>query len=418
MALVKQVAREVSGWSVVDRLGQDLRHSFRRLWARPATTCVAVVMLGLAVGITTAMFTLVDAFFLRPFPFQDGDRVAMVMMRSKTGGRWAVARAVFSAWRQSEVFEAAEAMYPGEVVLDSAAGPIVRASALVSPGLLKMLGVRPIRGRLFDPTEGRAGNTDRIVISEDTWRNVFSGDSGIVGRRVTTGGESVTVVGVLPRDFRFPEWNTQVWRPLDFVAPGDQSAPLPVVYAKRAASVPAADALRVATQLAHAADSETSAFWADDATPIRGQYSGAQYVTSAVRLLGGGVVLIFFVLCTNVSGLLLARFNARRRDVALSSALGASRARLVWQASVENVLLGGMGAAIGVVLAFWLVAATSSLLPEAFVTRSLNPLNVDGRALAVAGLLAVLATMLAGLLPAWIGTRAAPAQSVVTRTST
>ena len=95
-------------------------------------------------------------------------------------------------------------------------------------------------------------------------------------------------------------------------------------------------------------------------------------------------LLVFLVLCTNVSSLLLARFNARRRDIALSSALGASRARLIWQASVENVLLGVMGAAVGVILAFWLVSTTSTVLPQAFVTRSLNPVNVDERALAVA----------------------------------
>src|SRR5262245_17700773 len=171
VGLVMQVTREMSRWTLVDRLTQDMRQSWRRLWARPATTCLAILMLGLAVGITTAMFTLVDAFLLRPFPFEDGDRIAMYSMRNKFGGRLAVAPAVYRAWRDSGVFESTEAMYPDEVVMDGGSGPTVRASAYVSPGLLNMLGVRPIRGRSFDPTDGHAGSLDRIVISEDTWQD-------------------------------------------------------------------------------------------------------------------------------------------------------------------------------------------------------------------------------------------------------
>ena len=419
VGLVKQVAREVSGWGFVDRLAQDLRHSVRRLWARPATTCLAMVMLGLAVGITTAMFTLVDAFFLRPFPFQDGERIALYSMRSKGGGRRAVATSVYRAWRDSGVFEATEAVdSPVQLVLETPSGPTVRVGAYVTPGLFQMLGVRPIRGRGFDATEGRAGQNDRVVISEDMWLNVFDGDPEIVGRRVMLGSESVVVIGVMPRDFRFPEWNTEIWRPVDFLAQSPGRQRLPMVYAKRPASLPEADALRVTTDLAHAADVNTAQLWAEDGTSVRSIWSGTQYIRTAVRLLAAGVVLVFVVLCTNVSSLLLARFNARRRDVALSSALGASRTRLLWQASVENVLLGAIGAAIGVALAFWLVSVTRVLLPQAFVVQSLNPLNVDQRALAVAALLAIVATLLAGLLPAWIGTRGTPAQSVLTRTST
>ena len=94
VALVIQVTREMSGWTLADRLGQDIRHGWRRLWARPATTCLAIAMLGLAVGITTAMFTLVDAFLLRPFPFKDAERIAPIWMRSQTGGRVSVMPAV------------------------------------------------------------------------------------------------------------------------------------------------------------------------------------------------------------------------------------------------------------------------------------------------------------------------------------
>jgi predicted permease len=419
VALVTQVTRDMRAWRVVDRFGLDVRHAVRRLAARPAVTGLAVAMLGLAIGITTAMFTLVDAFFLRPLPLADAERIAGVSMFNRSGGRYAVEPSVFRAWRASDVFEGAEAMSPIEVVLQGPGGPTVRAGALVSPGLFGMLGVAPIRGRAFDAAEGRAGATDRVVISEDTWRGVFAGDPDIVGRRIVLDQESAVVVGVMPRGFRFPEWDTQLWRPLDFLAQPPGPATLPIVFAKRAANAPAEDALRVATAVAHAADPKTTELEAEFRTPWHGGSSGEQYVTTAVRLLGGGVVLVFLVLSTNVSSLLLARFNARRRDVAMSSALGASRGRLVWQALVESALLGGMGAALGVVVADGLVAAANAVLPVAFLTRSLNPLDLDGRALGVASGLAVAATLVAGLLPAWIGTRAAsPLEALAARTST
>jgi predicted permease len=419
VALVKQVTRDIAAWRVVDRLALDVRHAARRLAARPALTALAVVMLGLAVGITTAMFTLVDAFFLRPFPFRNGDRIAGVSMMNKGGGRWAVEPSVFRAWRESAVFEAAEAVSQTEIVLEGPSGPTTRTGAFVTPGLFDMLGAAPVRGRLFDPAEGRAGATDRVIISEDAWRSVFAGDPQIIGRRIALGKESAVVIGLMPRDFRFPEWDTEIWRPLDFLAQPPGPVTLPIVFGKRAATVPADDALRVATAAAHAADQKTTKLWATFRTPWHGGYAGEQYVRAAVRLLGSGVVLVFLVLSTNVSSLLLARFNVRRRDVALSSALGASRGRLVWQALVESALLGGLGAAFGIAVAYALVAATNAILPVAFLTRSLNPLDLDARALGVAAGLAVAATFLAGLLPAWIGTRgASPLQALASRTST
>jgi predicted permease len=419
VGLVKQITRDVSAWRIADRLVQDVSHGLRRLRARPSTTALAIAMLGLAVGITTAMFTLVDAFFLRPFPFQDSDRISRYAMRGRTGGRVAVSPEVFRAWRDSGTFEATEAVGGSvDFVLDTPSGPIVRLGTYVTPGLFEMLGAAPIRGRAFDDTEGRGGSIDRVVISENIWRETFDADPGIVGRRIRLGTESVTVVGVMPADFRFPSWSTQIWRPLDFLAPPPGVAELPAVFAKRPASLPEPDALRLATTLAHAADSRTAQLTAADTTPTRQIWSGTQYIRMAVRLLAGGVALVFLVLCTNVSSLLLARFTARRRDVALAFALGASRGRLLWQTSLENLLLGALGAAAGVLIAYWLVAAAGGLLPRAFVAQSLNPVNLDQRALLVAAVLAAVATVVAGLLPAWVATRKTPAHGVLTRTTT
>jgi predicted permease len=415
--LVKQVAGDMSPWRHLDRPGQDLRMSMRRLSARPATTAMAIGMLALAIGLTTAMFTVVDAFIVRPLPFPDADRIGNVWMRGKRGGRTTVAPAVLRGWRDSPVFEAAEGVTTEQVILGTDGGPVVRAGAFVSAGVFDMLGVRPVRGRLFDATEGRAGTSDRAVISEDLWRGVFGGDSEIVGRRITVGSESVVVVGVLPQQFRFPQWNTEIWRAIDFDAQPPGPPRLPLAYLKLAAGVPDADALRLATETAHAADPSTANLWAERRPPVA-RYSGTEFADLSLPLLAGGVTLVFVVLCANVGSLLLTRFTSRRREFGMCSALGASRARLLWQASVESALLGITGALVGVGLAWLLIGVASGLLPAIFLTRSLNPLDLDGRALLAAALSGVTATLMAGLIPAWLGTRALGGPDRIDRTTT
>src|SRR6266540_181219 len=202
----------------------DLRHALRRLRSRPGLMLAAAAMLSLGIGLTTAMFTVVDALILRPVPFRDADRLAGIAMRSGRTGRRVVSPAVLDAWRRSSAFEAAEGATTGVAIVESGIGPVVRPSARVSPGIFAMLGARPIRGRVFGAGEGRAGTDDRVLLSEDVWRSAFGADPDLVGRRVTIDGVAALVVGVMPRGFRFPEWNTVVWRPLDYAAPPPASA--------------------------------------------------------------------------------------------------------------------------------------------------------------------------------------------------
>ena len=380
----------------------------------------AAVMLGLGIGLTTAMFTVVDALILRPVPFRDPDRLASVAMMNSRGGRLAVAPAVLDAWRTSPAFEAAEGTSPGNSIIETGLGPIVRASARVSPGLFAMLGARPVRGRTFDPSEGRGGTDDRVVLSEDVWRGSFGADPGLVGRRITVDGESVQVIGLMPSGFRFPEWNTVVWRPLDYGAPPPALATeLPRAYVRLTAGVPLVDALRTATDAARRVDSSITPETSATKLPMGG-LAQDPYYQRAVPLLAGGVGLVFLVLCANVCSLLLARLSARQRELRMCAALGASRGRLLRQSLVEHALLGAAGAAAGVFLAWGLVSLSRAFLPQAFLLRTLNPVDLDIRALAVAMAAGLTATIAAGLLPAWIGTRpdAAATLGRAERTST
>lgn len=384
----------------------DVRHALRRLRSRPGVMLAAAVMLGLGIGLTTAMFTVVDALILRPVPFRDPDRLANLAMMNNRGGRLAVAPGVLQAWRESPAFASAEGASPGKAIVETGLGPIVRASARVSPGMFAMLGVAPLRGRAFDAFEGRSGTDDRVVLSEDVWRVYFGADAGLIGRRISIDGESLILVGVMPSGFRVPEWNTVVWRPLDYRAPPPALvSELPRAYVRLAPGVPLDDALRMATDVARKVDPSITSETSARVLPM-GALARDPYYQRAVPLLAGGVGLVFLVLCANVCSLLLARLSARQREFRMCAALGASRARLVRQAFVEHALLGAGGAAAGLFLAWGLVSLSRRFLPEAFLLRTLNPVDLDIRAFAVAIAAGLVATMAAGVLPAWIGTRA------------
>jgi predicted permease len=399
IAQAKESVREVRALGI-ESVWQDVRYAGRTLRARPGFTIAAAGMLALGIGITTAMFTVVDSLLLRPVPFRDADQLAHIWMGTDRGGRLTVAPAVLRAWRESPAFDAAESAVPGTALVEAGGTVVMRGIATVTPGVFDMLGgVRPVRGRLFDATEGAAGTSDRLLISETLWRTLLGADPDAIGRTVTVDGESLTLVGILPAGFRFPSAETVLWRPTDLASqPGARAQ----AYLRFAGEMPREDALRIATETARAADAanENLRPWV---FPLAGITDG--YSNQAVRLLAGGVVLVFLVLCANVCSLLLARLTARRREFSMRAALGASRPRLIRQALVESGVLGAIGIAGGIGIAWALVSVARALLPDALLLQTLNPLNLDERALAVTSAAGLLGTLAAGLLPAWLSTR-------------
>lgn len=392
--------------------GHDLRYAGRSLLRRPGAGAAAIVMLGLGIGITTAMFTIVDALILRPVPFREPDQLAFVYMGSERGGRTTVAPAVLRAWQESAAFAGAEAAVPDTALIEAEGAVLARGIARVTPGLFDLLGgIRPVRGRLFDAAEVRAGLTDRVLLSEDVWRAAYRSDPTIVGRTITVDGDPLMVVGILPAEFRFPSWDTVIWRAVDFQAPAAAATAVrPMAYVRFAARVPRPDALRMATEAARAADAANATLH-PRVRPLAGLVLDPYY-QRAVPLLAGGVILVFLVLCANVSSLLLARLTARRREFSTRSALGASRGRLMRQAFVESAVLGLLGGVTGAAIGWVLVSLSRAFLPEAFLLRTLNPLDVDLRALVVTSIAGIVATVAAGLLPALIGTRVDSAGSL------
>jgi predicted permease len=391
----------------------DLRHAFRRVQSRPGSFIGAAAMLALAIGVTAAMFTVMDSLILRPVPFRDADR--LVRVERTLGKRFMMTStpALIRTWRGSPAFEGVYGMLQDPTTIEGGSEPVTRGGARISPGLIEMLGVRPILGRTFVDGEGRAGSDDRVMLSEVVWRNQFGADPRIIGRRITLGTTSAEVVGVMPAEFHFPFWDVSLWRPIDFDAPNPEFVSDPArpwarvtqlwAYARLSGSMPADVAARVASDAMHRADA-SSAEQGVRFRPLAANFLD-DYSTRALTALAIGVGLVFLALCANVTSLVLTRMTSRARELAVCAALGAARVRLLREALIENVTLGVVGSAGGLAVGALLVALARHYLPAAFLSSTLHPVQIDLRAVGATSAAGLLATLLAGLAPAWLGTR-------------
>jgi putative ABC transport system permease protein len=384
----------------------DCGRALRRLRTGTSVLALAVGMLGLAIGVTAAMFTVLDALVLHPVPFKHADRLVRVV-EGVNNGRGMLTRTspdVIRSWTETGAFADVQAAISTDVVIDAGAEPIARRAARITPGMLAMLGVRPLLGRDFNGGEGRTGTDDRILLSEELWTALFNRAPSIIGRRIRISGASTEVVGILPSGFRFPTATTIAWQPIDLNAPpaafAEQGA---LAFARLRDGVPDADILRVADRaLANGAEGPP-----DRRTMLRPVAAGMvdKYSRQAVTSLSIGVALVFLVLCANAMNLMLTRFSARQREFGLCSALGASRARLLREALAETALIGLAALAVGLLIANGLVSASAQLLPESLVSSTLTPVAVSSRAVAVTSILGFIAAAVAGITPAWMATR-------------
>ena len=385
-----------------DLTRQDLRFTARALGRTPGFALTAVLVIGLGVGANTAAFSVADFVLLRPLPYPQSDRLVKLWEGVPGYSRIEVSPANYRDWKSaSTVFESIGAYNPIELNLVGEGDPDRLQAVAVTSEILSMLRIEPALGRVFTGADDRDGAPGTVVLSHGLWQSRFGGDAGVLGRRVLLDGTPHVVIGVMPRGFHFPRRDVSLWTPLAFGAGAFEDRD--DNYLKLMAR------LRPGLSLEEArAEMGVIAARLEREYPRENQQTGAAVIRlrdelpeqSRLLLLAlcGAALCILLIACANLANLLLARTLARQKELALRTALGAGRERLVRQLLTESLLLAAVGGGLGVLVAGAAVPLLARLVPETLPIGQAPPLDV--RVLLFAGLITGLTAVGFGVLPA------------------
>ena len=391
----------------MNSLWQDLRFGGRMLVKNPGFTLLAIITLALGIGANTAIFTVVNAVLLRPLPYANADELVGIYL--SPGGDAQESRfpfepaAYLNLKKNNKVFTDVAALsnkgWPAN--LTDAGEPERLQGFQVSANLFPLLGVNAELGRTFAAEEDRPGTNRVVVMSHELWQRRFGGERAILGRTLILNNDSYTVIGVLPPDFRFYS-KTDVWTPLAFTVAeeNERNSRYLELIARRKAGVSLAQASAEADRIAQE-------FINNPKAGMHARLSSPQdLLTKEVRplllLLLAAVGFVLLIACVNMANLTLARGTVRRRELAIRSALGAGRLRVVRQLLLESAMLAVIGGAFGLLLANWTIKFLAAGLPEylADANSRVASLKVDATALGFTLALSLLTTILFGLVPA------------------
>lgn len=426
LAAVEESWYERNRWMLFDHLKRDFRQALRQLRKRPGFATVVILTLALGIGANSAIFSIVEAVLLRPLPYKDPSRLAMLFSgdpaRELHEGR--VSLLNFADWKaRNRSFEHMTVFIAQTFLLGTGGSPERMRSARVPANFWPLLGVDPVIGRVFTPEEEKRG--ERVaVLSYQLWQQQFGGRAEALGSRLQMDDRSYLVIGVMPPEFRFPFPDTKVWEPLtahpywtrNRADSRAQSIWLvlgrirPGVGWSRAQQE--MDAIARQLRLQYPGDEMPAAI---PVVPLDVHTTGRFRLS--LWLLMGSVFLVLLIACTNVAGLLLARGAARDREFAVRRALGAGRLRIAAQLLAETLVLAACGAALGLVLASAAVPAIRTFGPSDI--PRLAEARIDWLVIAFTAAVTVFTALLASIWPAWSGgnTRVASRQwtSVSTR---
>jgi len=392
-------------------LGQDFRYGWRALRKSPAFTAVALLVLALGIGANTAIFSVVNAVLLRPLPFDQPDRLVMLYHIPPQAlfpgmSLFSVSPANFFDWRaQAHCFQGMSAFGFGRYTLTGKGQPEAIRTVGVTHGFFSVLHAEPLLGRVFAEGEDQAGRDHEVVLSYDLWRTHFGANPAIVGQNIQLNDEAYTVIGVMPQGFEFPldpGYVPQMWKPQNWTAEeravrDDHNYD---VIARLKPGVTLAQAKAelstISGRLAQEYPKDDKG-WGATAIPLRDDLVGD--VRSPLLILLGAVAFVLLIACANIANLVLAKTISRRKEVAIRSALGASRRRLLQQVLAETLILAVAGGAVGLIFARFGTAFIVKFMGEQ-LPRS-GAIGLDGWVLAFALGISLVTGILAGLLPAW-----------------
>jgi putative ABC transport system permease protein len=397
-------------------VGRDVRHGVRLLLHSPGFTVVALAALALGMGAASAIFSVVDAVLLKPLPFPHPERLLVIWEKNPAQNKFKlmVAADNFLEWRrESRSLETMAAFQDVHVNLTEGPNghidPEELSAERISAGLLPLLGVQPVVGRLFRPDEDQPGNASAALLSYDLWQRRFGADRSIAGKSVRLSDHGYTVAGVLPPGFRVLQTAADVWIPLG-LDPGDtratHSRSLTVIARLRPhATIEQARAeLDTIGDRLERADPAFNRGWRPSLFPLREEVVGG--AEQPLMVLMGAVGFLLLMACVNVANLLLARGHTRRREIAIRLALGATRGRIVLQLLSESLLLALAGGALGLLLAWTGVALLARLGAGPAGIPRLAEARLDGRLFLFALGVSAATGVLFGLAPAVQGSGA------------
>jgi putative ABC transport system permease protein len=379
---------------------QDLRYAARMMIKQPIFFSVAIIALALGIGANTAIFTVVNGVLLRPLPYDHPDQLVWLWDTIPQLPTAPTSLPEFLGWReQNNSFEYVAAFQSGSSFLDEGNGAQDTPIGLVTPDTFPLFRVKPLLGRTFTEEETQPGRHRVVVLSQSLWQHRFGSDPNVLGRTVQLNGVTHTIIGVLPSGFGFPN-DAQFWRPLQIdlktLDPGPHYLRVigrlkPGVTLGQAQAEMSTISSRLAEQY-----SEKNAGHGVKLELLHDVIVGD--ISTALFVLLGAVGFVLLIACANIANLLLARAGARQREIAIRTALGASRGRVIRQLLTESVFLSVIGGTAGVLIALWGVPALIALSPGTIPRE--HEIHIDFRVAGFALLISVLTGVIFGLAPA------------------
>jgi len=410
--LLREESRDMWGWVWLETLMQDLRYGARMLRKNPGFTVVTTVTLALGIAVNASIFSIISGWLLKKPPVANPDRVVVVVSTNPARALergWA-SEVDFLAWRNANhVFADLAAADPYHDFSLTGTGEPERLSGMrVTANYFGTLGVAPFLGRTFLASEEQPGNDRVVVLAHDLWQRRCASDPNIVGKTVALDGEKYVVLGVMPAAFRQPEFLPRLWVPL--VVSSEQPQPQArdrrnlMLFGRLKHGVKLEQARAEMATLAHRAEQIYPASekgWGANVMTLQEYAIEEEHIRAGLTLLMAAVALVLLIACANIANLLLARAAKRQQEIAIRTALGAGRMRVIRQLLVESVLIALIGGCAGLLGAYWAIPVLRGTLDfNEYVIATAGDMVLDQRVLAFTCLISMGAALVFGLAPA------------------